>query len=696
MRKISLLFIFGFTLLFATAQETFRQKFLEANTLLEDNLHNVALPILQDLLTEQPDNNNVNYKVGLCYIYSANEKMKAMDYLEKAAKNTTSNYDPFSTSEDDAPIETFFYLAKAYHINYEIDSAIASYTTFKEKITKKHYLFEEVDHHMAQCLNAKEAMKNPVNIIVNSLGGNINTEFPEYGPVISLDESTIYFTSRRLRADSSNYLVKDAGDGQYFEDIYVSYNIDGAWSAPELLNINTTGHEADVNMSLDGQTLFIYKDDEMDGNLYSSRLEGEIWSTPVKLGSDINLKSQESHVHISPDGSTLYFISDRKNGLGGSDIYQCKKLPNGEWALAQNMGDVLNTKYDEDGVFIHPDGKTMYFSSKGHKSIGGFDVFQSKMDDQGNWTAPVNLGYPVNSTDDDVFFVTSADGKRGYYSSFQEKGFGDQDIYVISMADAEEIPLTLLTGHIKVIGEDLPENALITVNRPGLEKPFEYRPRKRDGKFSIILQPGHEYHIEYVASKYKKEEDLYIPPIAAYQELNRSIDLQDVIFGAPSTVVDNGTTTNDTNTTDTNSNNTDNTSSGLDNSTYVSSVKEVASYQEFFNYNNKDVNVSNPDYVNMIDEAVKHAKSAGKVTINIESSASKVPTRTYGTNIKLANKRANDAVKVVEKSLLNKGLKKESFVIKVTAAAVQGPKYKNDFKNTKIYEKYQYVIVKVK
>lgn len=535
MKKLSLLFVFCVSLLTSFGQdESFGQRFTEANTLIEEGFYNVALPIWLELGIEKPDNANVNYKIGLCYINSANEKKKSLPYLEKAITNTTTNYDPFSSAEKKAPVEAYFYLARAQHVNLQIDEAIANYTAFKEKISKKHFLFKDIDHHIQQCNNAKEAIANPVNIVLNNMKTPINSEYPDYGPVLSLDESIIYFTSRRLRSDSSNYYIKDGDDGMYFEDIYVSYNIDGDWSEPELLSFNTEGHEATINLSIDGQTLFIFKDDNGNGNLYSSNLIDDEWTAPNLLGSDINTEAHETHVTISPDGSLLYFVSDRKGGLGGQDIYFCKKLPNGEWARAQNMGNAINTPYDEDGVFIHPDGKTIYFSSKGHKSIGGFDVFSSEYDEESqSWSTPVNLGYPVNSTDDDVFFVTSADGKRGYYSSFKEIGKGKQDIYMISMTDAEEKPLTLLTGFIKVVGYDkLPDDAqIIITDKSTGDMAGIFKPRNKDGKFSIILEPDVDYHIVYSAAGYEQEEDLYIPPMAAFNEINRGIELKEIVFG---------------------------------------------------------------------------------------------------------------------------------------------------------------------
>lgn len=756
MKKILILILITFSTVFLNlnAQESFNQQFLEANTLIEENQYNVALPIWLKLQAENPDNFNINYKVGLCYMNSSNEKAKALDYLVKAVQNTSKNYDPFSSSEKKAPIKAYYYLGKAYHVHGEVDNAMLNYNSFIEKASKKHFLLKKANHGIEQCKYAKIAMENPVRTTVSNLGKIINSTEDDYGPVLSVDESTIYFTSRRVRKDSSNYYIKDINSGKHFDDIYISHKYDGVWHEPELLPINTEGHEATINISADGQTLFIYKDED----IYMSKYESEDWGPMIKLGSDINSEYMESHAHVTPDGNNLYFVSDRKGGLGGRDIYMCKKLPNGEWAKAQNMGPGINTEYDEDGIFVHPDGKTIYFSSQGHTSIGGYDIFSSVMDDAGNWSKPENMGYPVNSTDDDVFFVTSADGKRGYYSSFLETGFGGQDIYQISLEDADEKPVTLLTGIIRVLGEpELPDNAqvVVTDNETGNLVGI-YKPRKKDGKFSIILNPGNDYHIVYSAATFKQEEDLYIPPISAYQEINRGIDLQDVIFGTPKDsmdLVDNTNNNIDPKNPKDNSNWNYDENSELEklraiieslneqiadlkeklanaatstsddervasleaiikdlkaqiadmqqanvdkvNTNYTTSANEIASYQEYFDYNVKSVNTKNSKYIDMADKIVAKAKNE-KVTIDIESSASKVPTRTYGTNSKLAYKRAQEAKSALIATLKSKGANMNNIKFNSPNSNVNGPKYNGDYQNSGLYEKFQYVIIKVK
>lgn len=762
MKKFIFIFItlqlLSFTI---NAQDNFRKKFLEANTLMEENAYDVALPIWLQLNSEEPDNFNINYKIGVCYINSANEKAKALPYLVKASQNTAANYDPFSVTEEKAPINALFYLGRAYHLNYEFDAAILNYNTFKEKITKKHYLFNEVTHHIQQSTNGKTAVANPVNIEVKNIGKGINSVYGDYSPVISIDESSIYFTSRRVRKDSSNFYIKDLSDGKHFEDMYVSNNENGVWTDPELLNINIEGHLATINISADGQTLFVYKDDNGDGNIYTTTKNvDDQWGALKKLGSDINTEFKETHAHITPDGNTLYFVSGRKKeNLGGLDIYYCKKLPTGDWGLAQNAGNVLNTPYDEDGVFLHPDGKTIYFSSKGHTSIGGFDIFYSELDETGNWSTPINMGYPVNSTDDDVFFVTSTDGKRAYYSSFKKDGYGEKDIYVITLLDATEKSLTLLTGVIRVAGQEgFPNDALIVVtdNETG-NLIGKYTPRKKDGKFSIILNPGGDYHIEYSAAGFKKEEDIYIPPASVYNEINRGIDLQDVVFGSENLtnlVTDNSNKENTTTTTkkdndndvkilkdeiknlktkikelekelatkpkevvidnkekntnadvkklQTEINNLKNEISQLKNGNEPTKpiptiiTDAVASYQEFFNYNVSKINTSDAKYVEMTNKALAHFKVNGKIIIDIESSASKVPTKTHGSNAKLAYKRAMDTQETIINSLAQKGIDKEKITINEVSTGVKGPDYDGNFENKKIYENYQYVIIKIK
>ncbi len=517
-----------------------KEKFTESLYLMDEKRFSEALPMLKYLYEKDKTNANLNYNIGVAISNSDNrkERKEALTYLEVATKNVSPNYTPYSNREDKAPVDAWYYLGVAQHGDYQFIPAIESFEKFKTFINKKHYLWNDIDKNISMSKYAQIAIKNPVNIKSTNLGSNINSSSPDYGPVIRIDESAIYFTTRRLRKDSSNFTNYDLTDGMLHEDIYVSYNEDGEWTEAVPLNISSKGHEATINLSIDGQSLFIYKDVNGDGNLYMSELENdsagiETWSEPKPFGSDINSKAYETHVAISPDQRTLYYISDREGGNGGKDIYFCNLLPTGNWALSQNIGNVLNTQYDEEGVFMHPDGKTLYFSSDGHQSMGGYDIMYSTLSDSG-WSQPKNIGYPVNTVDDDIFFVTTPDGKRAYYSSFKEGGLGNTDLYVIELIDAEESALTLYRGEFTFVNRFQPPTGAqvtITNNNTG-ELVGVYTPRQRDGQFSAILVPNNSYHFIYEADEFESyEEDIYVPAGASYQEIYKEIKLKPVRVG---------------------------------------------------------------------------------------------------------------------------------------------------------------------
>lgn len=703
------------------AQTSFKKKFKEVNLLLEEKLYLVALPLLHDLIEKEPTNFNLNYKIGICYLNTTSQQAEALPYLMEAAQNTYDNYNPYSTSEKKSPIETFFYLGKAHHLNYEFDAAILNYNTFKSKITKKHILYNEVDYCINQSINAKKAVANPIKTIVKNIGKPINSEYEDYSPLISIDESTIYFTSRRLRKDSSNYYLKDEFDSKYFEDIYMSQNENGVWQEPILLNINNSGHLATINISSDGKTLYVYKSDNGDGNIYkTTKDDDENWSSLEKLGPTINSKFKESHAHITPDGNTLYFVSNiKKNGVSDQDIYFSKKLPNGDWGTAKNAGNILNTPYDEDGVFLHPDGKTIYFSSKGHNSMGGYDIFYSILDENGNWKAPTNMGYPINTPFDDVFLVTSTDGKRAYYSSFHNKGYGGKDIYITTLIDATEKPLTLLKGVMRNTGkESLSDNAhvIVTDNTTG-KMIGKYTPRKRDGKFFLILKPDGDYHVKYISDGYTKEEDIYISPDSVYNEINRGINMKEIVFGEEDSNTELASVSSSEIQKDENISALKveitklkskvkkleaqlKTNALIQNSStddfINNNFNEIGAYKEFFNYNVSKINLNNNGYQELILKAIAQYKLTGSITIEIESSASNVPTKTFGSNAKLAYKRAKDTEAIIINSLIEKGIDRNKITIKTPLTKVSGPAYNGNYEDAELYQKYQYVVVKIK
>ncbi|MGB1318078.1 MAG: TolB family protein, partial [Flavobacteriales bacterium] len=387
---------------------------------------------------------------------------------------------------------------------------------------------EEIEWMIQTCMNGKLIVESPISATTENLGKNINSIYDEYSAVVDASESMLIFTSRRPTSTGGFLDLDD----KYFEDIFVSQKDEnGEWGKPVSIGatINTEGHEATIGLSADGQELYIYRDDFGDGNIYVCQLKGSSWTEPKLLNDNVNSVFRETHATVSADGQTLYFTSDRE-GEGGMDMFRAKRLPNGEWGKSENLGAVLNTKYDEEAPFIHPDGKTLFFSSKGHNSMGGYDIFFS-IEENGKWSTPMNIGHPMNTADDEYFFVMSADGKRAYYSSSTGQGIGGKDIFMVTLDNDLEVPLTVYKGAIVADANGKrPDGVSIKVTDNDSGELFGvYKPRDDNGKFVLILHPGTNYNIAYEANDYLyKSEKLFVPENTSYFEINRAIQLKPI------------------------------------------------------------------------------------------------------------------------------------------------------------------------
>ncbi|MBN3035998.1 MAG: OmpA family protein [Bacteroidales bacterium] len=373
-----------------------------------------------------PDNSLLNYKIGRCYLWH-NDKTEAIRYLERAYE-----LDPRISLELEYN-DIHYLLARAYHLNYEFDKAIAQYTEHKNSLTPERLTeqAELIDKRVQECETAKEMVGHPVRVFVDNLGSTVNSSYPDYSPLVVPEEDMIMFTSSRENTTGGE---RDK-DSYYFEDIYVTYYKGGTWSVPDnAYDLNSNNHDATAGISSDGLILYIYK--SAGGNdLYECPLVGNQYKNPSKLPNEINGGLKQSSASLTFDKRTLYFTSIREDGYGGLDIFFSKKDDRDRWTKGMNIGAAINTPYDEESVFITPDGRTLYFSSKGHNTMGGYDIFKSEFRD-GKWDNPVNLGYPVNTPDDDVFFTMAASGQRGYYSSKKADGYGGQDLYIITFLGA--------------------------------------------------------------------------------------------------------------------------------------------------------------------------------------------------------------------------------------------------------------------
>lgn len=401
----------------------------------------------------------LSYKIGVCYLNST-QKFKALEYLvfakEKAPKDR--QYDAID-----------FYLGQVYHLNGEWDRAIKYYSDYKDQVgDKDKALVFYVNKKMTECKTGEKLTNRPIRVWVDNLGAEVNSKYSDFGPVISADNKMLFFTSRREGSTG------DGADntGMSFEDIYFSSKDErDEWNKAKNIGdpVNTDSHDAAVGLSPDGKSLLVYHGvSKNTGNiLITKQKEDGSWVKTEELKGDVNTKHHEIDATLSFDEKTLYFVSDRPGGFGNHDIYvtywdEEKK----EWGKAENVGATLNTEFDEKGVFFHPDNKTLYFSSQGHNTMGGLDIFKSVFDHETKvWSTPVNIGSPINTPDDDVYFVTSGDERFAYYSSYRADGFGEKDIYRVTFLGDEKEPLVASIEDVDILSEKLTSNGEF-INRP--------------------------------------------------------------------------------------------------------------------------------------------------------------------------------------------------------------------------------------
>jgi outer membrane protein OmpA-like peptidoglycan-associated protein/tetratricopeptide (TPR) repeat protein len=496
-----------------------------ANLFFQEEDYSKALPLYLRLDSVKSTVIQRKARIGICYLHTE-FRLKALPYLEGAKKGgyTKDHLD--------------FYLGRAYHLNHRFDEAIESYgaslKTFhpqKEQDLKK---IKAAQRAIDMCRNGNELLKNPIDVKIENIGSKINSPYSDYAPVISADETVLIFTSRRPGTTGG----KKDPTNQFFEDIYISTKDSaGLWSSPANIgtNINTAGHDASLGLSPDGQELFVYKN-EGNGDVYISTLDGNKWSIPKKMPLSINdPKSWESSASINSEENILFFSSNRPGGLGGLDIYVTKKLPNKQWGPAKNLGPRINTPYDDDAPLIHPDNKTLYFSSKGHNTMGGFDIFTIQYNSKNDSLFDLrNAGYPINTADDDIFFVWSADGTRAYFSSLRSgENFGEKDIYVLHRPKTN-ISLIVLKGRIFSKDNGAPLEATLTVTDNEMNKVLgTYSSNSFTGKYTLMIPPGKNYGISVEANKHlNHSENVDIPFKEEYFEITKDIVLEPLKTGS--------------------------------------------------------------------------------------------------------------------------------------------------------------------
>ncbi len=497
--------------------------------------------------TINPNNSELNLMIGSIYLNI--ERYSALPYIKKA----------YELNPGIKP-DILYLLGLSYQYNEKFEEAKEYYVRYQRQLlpTDKEDM-SAVTKKIEECNNGIELLKMPARAFINNIK-ELNSKYSDHSPVISTDESVMLFTSTREGSVGGR---PNEYDQEYDEDIYISFKIQGKWGVPVNVGepLNTRSEDATVGLSADGQSLLIYNGQRGNGDLQISVLHGDKWSWPEWLSGEINSKFKESSASFANNDRVLYFISERPGGIGGKDIWVSTKDRKGKWSEPKNLGPTINTPFDEESVFMHPDGRTLFFSSMGHNTMGGFDIFRSVKQDDGTWTKPENLGTPINTSDDDLSFVISASGRNGYLSSKRKGGMGRHDIYLVTFLGPEKpmvlsnednllaslkqtitdnamektvelktIRLTIVKGIVAdAISNNPIEAEIEVIDNEKDEIVFSNKSNSKTGRFLISLPSGKNYGLAVKADGYLfHSENFNIPSATAYQEIEKEIRLNNI------------------------------------------------------------------------------------------------------------------------------------------------------------------------
>lgn len=451
-----------------------------------------ALVLYDSLIEKYPSELYYQYQAGICNIHKSDGREDAITIL--------SGLDGSYNEVDDVK----FYIGRAYHLLYEFDKAIGFYNTYLKEAQPQGERRTYTLYYIENCKTGRKLMERRTNLALEILIPPSTSHSSQYSPVISSDGKTMLFTNRGKENIGGMMLktMKERPEGDYFEDIWVTYNTKDGWTEAQGIsnNINTEGHEAPMSFSSDGSKMLLYKSNkDSREDIYISEYFDGAWTRPDLIEGQVNSVHWEGSACLTRDGKHLYFSSDRPGGYGGRDLYVAEWINDSIWGNVKNLGPTINTKFDEDGPFFHADGKSLYFASIGHNSMGGYDIFHSQLQEEDTtWTNPINIGYPINTTDDDRFYVVSDDGRSGYFSSARASGENRHDIYEVQPGSFERMTnLVVLFGVVKV--DEKPAAVRIMVEDAISGKPLgEFLTDEEDGKFNFILLPSSRYKLTLI------------------------------------------------------------------------------------------------------------------------------------------------------------------------------------------------------
>ena len=496
-------------------EENLKATFQDAEYFLITEDYQEALSAYLRLNWSDKENANIAYRIGMCYLNLPGEKTKALPYLQMAAAHVTEKYTESTFGEKLAPPQTLFLLATAYQIDNQLDEAKKTFQKYKSYLKVKDvYEIDFVDRQISACDYAKKLMKEPIPVEVKVADEMIPQSGQNFGAVLSSDGKTLVYMTEE----------------KFYKAIWMVRKLNNRWTNPVNITpqVQSDGDAYPTSLSPDGLTLYLVRSSDFGADIYISQFEHETWSKMKKLDKPVNSKYYETHASISSDGNTLYFASNRKGSLGGADIYYSVMNTKGKWDEPVNLGPIINTPYNEQTPFICDDGVTLYFSSQGHQGMGGFDTYKSIKQPDGSWSEPVNIGFPLNTTDDNMFFYPLENGEKALYagSMGDRQDYGSvKEIEFISTFPAK---LVAIDGKLET-GDNLQEFgqgfSIHVVNKSNNDTLHILLPDAKTGNFNDTLPAGNYEFITSAAGYESQTKTVNIPSDFQRSQLNLSFSL---------------------------------------------------------------------------------------------------------------------------------------------------------------------------